>query len=604
MKKIMLSGVVLFLCTAIFSLHSFAQQQECKGFRTQTQGGWGAKPAGNNPGVYMTANFANAFPSGLVIGCGGNTLKLTNAQAVTDFLPSGSTPSALPAGNMVDPGGNYSNVLAGQLVTAILNTGFDAYDPNFSSNAINTGNLVIVSGTFAGFTINQLIAEANNTIGGCNSTYSYSALNDALTSFNENYDNGTTDNGHITCQTPCTISVSGTYKDASCHGDDNGSIDITVTGANGNITYLWNDGNTSEDRTGLTAGTYGVSVKDSKGCEASTSFTISEPDALNASAITADITTVGGNDGSIDLTVTGGTKPYTYSWSDGSTDEDRTGLTAGTYKVTITDAHGCSTEASYTLKQPECNIAVSGTVGDVKCYATVSGTIDISVTGANGLVSYLWNDGNTNEDRSSLSAGSYNVTVTDVTKCQASASFTITQPAKRLAIKLSTTNTTALKACDGTAQLKIGGGTAPYTIVWSDGYVGTNRTGMCKGMYNVTVTDANGCTDGCRIRIICSATVTQSVVNTSSLISKSNDQVTAFPNPTKGAVKINLTSKTNSTAVMNIYDFSGKKISTEKFAVAAGTTAKSIDLSKYTKGMYNIEIVLDGKKQQIKVMVQ
>ena len=219
----MLSGVVLFLCTAIFSLHSFAQQQECKGFRTQTQGGWGAKPAGNNPGVYMTANFANAFPSGLVIGCGGNTLKLTNAQAVTDFLPSGSTPSALPAGNMVDPGGNYSNVLAGQLVTAILNTGFDAYDPNFSSNAINTGNLVIVSGTFAGFTINQLIAEANNTIGGCNSTYSYSALNDALTSFNENYDNGTTDNGHITCQTPCTISVSGTYKDAKCHGDDNGS---------------------------------------------------------------------------------------------------------------------------------------------------------------------------------------------------------------------------------------------------------------------------------------------------------------------------------------------------------------------------------------------
>lgn len=603
MKKNFLSGVVLFLCTTIFSLHSFAQQ-ECKGFRTQTQGGWGAKPAGNNPGVYMTANFANAFPSGLVIGCGNNTLKLTNAQAVTDFLPSGSTPSALPAGNMVNPGGNYSNVLAGQLVTAILNTGFDAYDPNFSINTINTGNLVIASGTFAGFTINQLIAEANNTIGGCSSNYSFSALNDALTTFNENYDDGKTDNGHITCQVPCTISVSGTSKDANCHGDNSGSIDITVTGANGSITYLWNDGNTNEDRTALAAGSYSVTVKDSKGCESSTSFTISEPDALGASAITANITTVGGNDGSIDLTVTGGTKPYSYLWNDGNTDEDRTGLTAGTYKVTITDAHGCSTEASYTLKEPECNIAVRGNVSNVKCYADISGTIDITVTGANGLIGYLWNDGNTNEDRSGLPAGSYSVTVTDATKCTASASFTISQPAKRLAIKLSTTNTTAIKACDGTAQIKIVGGTAPYTVVWSDGYVGMNRTGMCRGTYTVTVTDANGCTDGCRIRIICSATVSLTSANSSALSVKNNSNISVFPNPAKSVTKLNLTSKTNATALMNIYDLSGKKISTEKFAVSAGTTSKNIDLSRYAKGMYNVEVIINGEKQQVKVAVQ
>ena len=220
----------------------------CTGFRTQTQGGWGADAHGGNSGVYRDAHFSTAFPNGLTIGCsGGNTLKLSSAAAVNSFLPSGTTASVLPSGSMVDPGSNYSNVLAGQLVTAVLNVGFDLNDAAFSSNSLNTGDLIFKSGTFAGKTVNQVITIANNVIGGCSGSYTVTDLNNALTLFNENYDNGTVDNGNFSCTPTCNISVNGSYKDITCHGENNGSIGITVSGANGAVTYLWSDGNTEKD---------------------------------------------------------------------------------------------------------------------------------------------------------------------------------------------------------------------------------------------------------------------------------------------------------------------------------------------------------------------
>jgi hypothetical protein len=176
------------------------KKEECEGFRTQTQGGWGqCQQNGNNPGSYLFNNFAAAFPNGLTIGC-TNTLSLSSAQAVCDFLPSGSTPVALPAGNMSDPGAAYTNVLAGQLVAATLNAGFDVYDPNFASNSDFTlGDLIIVSGPFMGWSVNDLLTEANNKIGGCTSAYSYSKINKALSMINQNYTDGAVDNGFLTC---------------------------------------------------------------------------------------------------------------------------------------------------------------------------------------------------------------------------------------------------------------------------------------------------------------------------------------------------------------------------------------------------------------------
>ncbi|MBA5792418.1 MULTISPECIES: T9SS type A sorting domain-containing protein [unclassified Flavobacterium] len=173
----------------------------CAGFTTVTQGGWGAKAAGNNWGKYRDMNFSLVFPSGITIGAAGNILKLTTAKAVDDFLPSGSTPRALNNGVLMNPGSNYKNVLAGQVVALTLNVGFDYANPSFSSSTTYLGNLVITSGIFSGFTVNQVLTEANNVLGGLSSIYTASQMNEIIDGINNNYDNGNVNLGLLAC--PC-----------------------------------------------------------------------------------------------------------------------------------------------------------------------------------------------------------------------------------------------------------------------------------------------------------------------------------------------------------------------------------------------------------------
>jgi hypothetical protein len=125
---------------------------------------------------------------------------------------------------------------------------------------------------------------------------------------------------------------------------------------------LWNDGSTDEDRTGLAPGEYSVTVTDAAGCTDAASFTITEPAVLDISETHIDVSIFGGNDGSIDLTVSGGTGPYTYQWNDGSTDEDRTGLSAGVYTVMVTDANGCTATKTIVITEPDCICTVPANI--------------------------------------------------------------------------------------------------------------------------------------------------------------------------------------------------------------------------------------------------
>jgi len=247
---------------------------ECTGFRTQTMGAWGAAPNGNNPSVYLHNNFASAFPSGLIIGCGSNTLSISSADAINDFLPSSGTPDILPAGSMTDPGSSYNNTLAGQLVTAKLNMGFDSYDSDFSINTINTGDLIITSGMFAGWTMNQLCAEADNVIGGCSNAYTPSEINEVLSSFNENYDNGTVDNGFLSCESYPPLNVTCSSTPGNCTTSYLGSVSVSITGGVPPYVYSWNNGFQSSSLNSVAAGDYTVIVTDNAGNTASCTTSI------------------------------------------------------------------------------------------------------------------------------------------------------------------------------------------------------------------------------------------------------------------------------------------------------------------------------------------
>jgi hypothetical protein len=162
-------------------------------------GGWGSKCSGGNPGCYRDAHFAQAFPAPnyLTIGC-NNKLVLTSSAAVMKVIPASGTPAVLPAGTMTDPK-RYDNTFAGQLVAATLSTKFDLIDPNFSSSSIHLEDLIVGSGLFAGWTVKQVIAEANRKIGGCSSLYTPSQLTDVLNSINSNYTDGTINSGFLNC---------------------------------------------------------------------------------------------------------------------------------------------------------------------------------------------------------------------------------------------------------------------------------------------------------------------------------------------------------------------------------------------------------------------
>lgn len=166
-------------------------------YRTQTQGGWGAVPSGNNPGMYLTNNFTSAFPSGVTIGCGNKTLTFTNAGAITTFLPCGGTPLVLSS-SATNPS-SLNNVLAGQVLTLALTLGFDNAIDSFSTSNSPLGDLMIASGQFQGYTVSQILTLANNILGGCSNYYTTSQINAIVTAINENFDNGTVNNGLLVC---------------------------------------------------------------------------------------------------------------------------------------------------------------------------------------------------------------------------------------------------------------------------------------------------------------------------------------------------------------------------------------------------------------------
>src|SRR4029077_6225434 len=109
--------------------------------------------------------------------------------------------------------------------------------------------------------------------------------------------------------------------------------------------------------------------------------TITQPDVLSLSGVTTNITITAGHDGSIDVTTTGGTPSYSYLWNDGTTTQDRTNLSAGTYTVTATDNKSCTAQQSFTLTQPPCNLGVSATTLNATCQASANGSIDVTITG-------------------------------------------------------------------------------------------------------------------------------------------------------------------------------------------------------------------------------
>jgi hypothetical protein len=214
------------------------------------------------------------------------------------------------------------------------------------------------------------------------------------------------------------ISVSHTKSDVICHGVANGSITLTISGGADPFTFLWSDGATTQNRTALPAGTYSVQITDSLGTVTNyTGIVISEPaNAISIDSTKQNVLCNGAENGIINITASGGTPGYTYSWSHGPTTQNVSGLAPGSYSVTVTDSVGCNNTFNFTITEPD-SIAIEATVD--------GNNVTVAVTGGTAPFSYLWSNGATTQNLTDVVPGEYEVQVTDANGCIAFASVTV-----------------------------------------------------------------------------------------------------------------------------------------------------------------------------------
>lgn len=302
---------------------------------------------------------------------------------------------------------------------------------------------------------------------------------------------------------PFELLVSGDPTPITCNSADDGAVDLTVAGGEAPYDIAWTgpDGfaATSEDISGLATGTYEVTVTDNLGCQQVLSFDLSEPGSINLIAFDLPVSCAGEADGSIDMTVFGGTPDFTFDWTgpDGFTanTEDLAGLAAGTYTVEVTDANGCTQSQDYDITEP---MAIDTTVDvtDITCFGPGSGAIDLTVTGGQGPYTVTWTFPDTStqvsEDLTGLDAGDYEALIEDASGCTVTIEATVNEtPA--FDVTANVTDATCAGLDDGAIELIITGGVGPYDVDW--GFTtGPTITGLAAGPYNATITDALGCT--------------------------------------------------------------------------------------------------------------
>lgn len=309
---------------------------------------------------------------------------------------------------------------------------------------------------------------------------------------------GCTDTGSYQITAPPQLNVSQqTVRDALCKGSNTGFISVTVSGGTPDYNFTWNPANANNDTIqNLAAGTYALTVTDSKNCTATRSYVVTEPTALTfGAASTKNIRCRNENDGYITVSVSGGTGTYSYKWSHNASLNSATvnNLPAATYTTTVTDQNGCTATQNNTLTQPANGISFNPfNIIDATCFGYSDGSVQVNATGGAPPYSYQWSvAGNTNQI-SGLVAGTYKVTVTDDSLCTAIDSAKVQQPIK-ITISGVVTNASCFGSSDGAITVTAAPSAAPYTYSWKGGGSGATINGLTAGTYTVTATNTNGC---------------------------------------------------------------------------------------------------------------
>lgn len=305
------------------------------------------------------------------------------------------------------------------------------------------------------------------------------------------------------------ISASSTHPYV-CSGTE-GTMTLTATGGSGQI-LRWYTGSCGGTLIGegnnlivplpVETTTYFV-LWESGACGqslcASVTVTVSDPPEISITS--TPISCNGQEDATATVNITGGTPPFTILWSTGATANTIENLGPGTYSVSVNDGAGCIVSEGVTIVDPDPIVVTITDVVNPICFGEASGEATANVTGGTPPYAFLWSDGQTTSTATGLTAGTYQVTITDLGGCTATASVTLTNPPQIVIEVVSLINVTCNGSNDGSVTVAASNGTEPYTYAWDHGATGPVADNLAAGDYTVTVTDQNGCEASLTIEI-------------------------------------------------------------------------------------------------------
>ncbi|MBU6204503.1 MAG: T9SS type A sorting domain-containing protein [Bacteroidetes bacterium] len=379
----------------------------------------------------------------------------------------------------------------------------------------------------------------------------------------------------------------------------NTSSSVTLVASNYTGNLLWSNGATTPSITVTASGVYSVNQ------------TVNSCPSPNASVnvsllvITGEVTNPScnnANTGSIITTVTGGTTPYTYIWSNGRTTKNNVNIVGGSYTVTVTSANGLTASKQFILTNPPVLVAYLNC--PVACFNQCNGQATVTVSGGTPGYTYQWSGPNgyvagNVSSITNLCPGTYRVTVTDSRGCKRIVSSNVFQNTQ-ISINQIITPIACQNQCNGIITLAVSGGVAPYTYLWNNGTTKNNVANLCAGTYMVTVTDNKGC----------QATKAFTLVNPApcSLAGGRIDDgfnlydVNVYPNPTNNILNININAVGQSQTNIRITDLLGRNLVDEAKELSDGDNVITYNLADYAAGVYLIYIGNDTEQRLFKVV--
>lgn len=287
-----------------------------------------------------------------------------------------------------------------------------------------------------------------------------------------------------------------TFVPVTCYGGNNGTATAHPVGGATPYIYAWSNSQATQTATSLSATTYTITVTDDSLCTASASVNISQPPQITIAGNVTNVLCNGNSSGAIDITITNGTAPLSYLWSNTAVTQDLLNVPAAIYTVTVTDLTNCTQTANYTITQPTALTLNAPQITNVSCLGGSNGSITANPTGGVTPYTYTWNPSGNSQTINNLNAGTYFVTASDANGCSITNNYQITEPASAVSFGAATvTNVLCNGASTGAITVSVSGGTPTYHYSWSHNAALDNATAssLIAGTYTVTATDANGC---------------------------------------------------------------------------------------------------------------